>query len=42
MMRCILACDLMGGVVVRGVRGERDRYRPISEYSQCRGHPGAR
>jgi phosphoribosylformimino-5-aminoimidazole carboxamide ribotide isomerase len=34
MMRCILACDLMGGIVVRGVRGERDRYRPISEYSQ--------
>jgi phosphoribosylformimino-5-aminoimidazole carboxamide ribotide isomerase len=34
MIRCILACDLMGGVVVRGVRGERDRYRPISEYSQ--------
>ncbi|MGA9139063.1 MAG: HisA/HisF-related TIM barrel protein [Methanocella sp.] len=34
MMRCILACDLMGGVVVRGVRGERDRYRPISEYSK--------
>lgn len=33
-MRCILACDLMGGIVVRGVRGERDRYRPISEYSQ--------
>ncbi len=34
MMRCILACDLMGGIVVRGVRGERDRYRPISEYSK--------
>ncbi len=34
MMRCILACDLLGGVVVRGVRGQRDRYRPISEYSQ--------
>lgn len=33
-MRCILACDLLGGVVVRGVRGERDRYRPIGEYSQ--------
>jgi phosphoribosylformimino-5-aminoimidazole carboxamide ribotide isomerase len=34
MMRCILALDLLGGVVVRGVRGERDRYRPISEYSR--------
>lgn len=33
MMRCILACDLLGGAVVRGVSGERDRYRPISEYS---------
>jgi phosphoribosylformimino-5-aminoimidazole carboxamide ribotide isomerase len=32
-MRCILACDLKGGVVVRGVRGERDRYRPIAESS---------
>jgi len=34
MMRCILACDLLGGVVVRGVRGERERYRPIDEYSK--------
>lgn len=34
MLRCILACDLLGGVVVRGVRGERDRYRPIGEYSR--------
>lgn len=34
MVRCILACDLLGGVVVRGVRGERDRYRPVSEYSR--------
>lgn len=34
MMRCILACDLMGGLVVRGVRGQRDLYRPISEYSR--------
>jgi phosphoribosylformimino-5-aminoimidazole carboxamide ribotide isomerase len=34
MMRCILACDLLGGVVVRGVRGDRDRYRPINEYSR--------
>ncbi len=33
-MRCILACDLKGGVVVRGVRGDRDRYRPIEEYSR--------
>jgi len=33
-MRCILACDLKGGIVVRGVRGERDRYRPIAEYSR--------
>ncbi|MCD1294527.1 phosphoribosylformimino-5-aminoimidazole carboxamide ribotide isomerase [Methanocella sp. CWC-04] len=32
-MRCILACDLKGGIVVRGVKGERDRYRPISESS---------
>jgi phosphoribosylformimino-5-aminoimidazole carboxamide ribotide isomerase len=34
MMRCILALDLLGGVVVRGVRGDRERYRPINEYSQ--------
>jgi phosphoribosylformimino-5-aminoimidazole carboxamide ribotide isomerase len=34
MMRCILACDLLGGVVVRGVRGDRYRYRPINEYSK--------
>ncbi len=34
MLRCILACDLKGGVVVRGVRGEREKYRPIREYSQ--------
>jgi phosphoribosylformimino-5-aminoimidazole carboxamide ribotide isomerase len=33
-MRCILACDLLGGIVVRGVRGDRERYRPISEYSK--------
>ena len=33
MMRCILALDLLGGVVVRGVRGDRDRYKPINEYS---------
>jgi phosphoribosylformimino-5-aminoimidazole carboxamide ribotide isomerase len=33
-MRCILACDLKGGIVVRGVRGERDRYRPIAESSR--------
>jgi phosphoribosylformimino-5-aminoimidazole carboxamide ribotide isomerase len=34
MMRCILALDLLGGVVVRGIRGDRDRYRPINEYSK--------
>ncbi len=34
MMRCILACDLLGGIVVRGVRGDRERYRPITEYSK--------
>ena len=34
MFRCILACDLKGGVVVRGVRGEREKYRPIHEYSR--------
>jgi phosphoribosylformimino-5-aminoimidazole carboxamide ribotide isomerase len=33
-MRCILACDLKGGIVVRGARGERDRYRPIAESSR--------
>ncbi|AFC98992.1 proFAR isomerase (HisA)-like protein [Methanocella conradii HZ254] len=33
-MRCILACDLKGGIVVRGVRGERDKYRPIAESSR--------
>lgn len=33
-MRCILACDLKGGIVVRGVRGERDQYRPIAETSR--------
>jgi phosphoribosylformimino-5-aminoimidazole carboxamide ribotide isomerase len=34
MMRCILACDLKGGAVVRGLRGQRDLYRPICEYSR--------
>lgn len=34
MLRCILACDLKGGVVVRGVRGDREKYRPIQEYSR--------
>ncbi len=29
-MRCILACDLKGGIVVKGVRGERSRYGPIA------------
>lgn len=33
-MRCILACDLKNGLVVRGVRGEREKYRPIHEYSR--------
>lgn len=33
MIRCILALDLKGGIVVRGVRGEREKYRPISETS---------
>jgi phosphoribosylformimino-5-aminoimidazole carboxamide ribotide isomerase len=33
-MRCILACDLKGGIVVRGVRGDRGRYRPIAESSR--------
>ncbi len=33
-MRCILACDLKGGIVVRGIKGERDRYRPIAESSR--------
>ncbi len=28
-MRCILACDLKGGIVVKGVRGEREKYRPV-------------
>lgn len=29
-MRCILACDLKGGIVVKGVRGDRSRYGPIA------------
>jgi phosphoribosylformimino-5-aminoimidazole carboxamide ribotide isomerase len=33
-MRCILACDLKNGIVVKGVRGEREKYRPISESSR--------
>jgi phosphoribosylformimino-5-aminoimidazole carboxamide ribotide isomerase len=33
-MRCILACDLKGGIVVKGVRGERDRYGPIAPASR--------
>ncbi len=33
-MRCILACDLKGGIVVKGVRGERQKYRPIAESSR--------
>jgi phosphoribosylformimino-5-aminoimidazole carboxamide ribotide isomerase len=33
-MRCILACDLKGGIVVKGVRGDRDKYRPIAESSR--------
>ncbi len=33
-MRCILACDLKGGVVVRGARGDRSHYRPIAGTSR--------
>ena len=33
-MRCILACDLKNGIVVKGVRGEREKYRPIAESSR--------
>jgi len=33
-MRFILACDLKGGTVVRGVRGDRLHYRPIAEKSR--------
>jgi phosphoribosylformimino-5-aminoimidazole carboxamide ribotide isomerase len=33
-MRCILACDLKGGVVVRGAMGDREHYRPIAETSR--------
>ena len=33
-MRCILACDLKGGIVVKGVRGERARYGPIAAASR--------
>ena len=33
-MRFILACDLKGGTVVRGVRGDRLHYRPIAETSR--------
>ena len=33
-MRFILACDLKGGTVVRGVRGDRLNYRPIAETSR--------
>lgn len=32
-MRCILACDLKGGIVVKGVRGDRDKYGPIDRSS---------
>ncbi|MHC1579732.1 MAG: HisA/HisF-related TIM barrel protein [Candidatus Alkanophagales archaeon] len=32
-MRVILALDILDGVVVHAVRGERERYRPIHEYS---------
>jgi phosphoribosylformimino-5-aminoimidazole carboxamide ribotide isomerase len=32
-MRCILACDLKGGAVVRGVKGERHKYLPVSQES---------
>lgn len=33
MIRCILACDLKGGLVVRGIKGDREHYRPIDETS---------
>jgi len=33
-MRCILACDLKGGIVVKGVKGERARYGPIASASR--------
>lgn len=33
MIRCILACDLKGGLVVRGIKGDRENYRPIGETS---------
>lgn len=33
-MRCILACDLKSGIVVKGVRGERARYGPIAASSR--------
>ena len=33
-MRCILACDLKNGIVVKGVRGEREKYRPV-HLSSC-------
>jgi phosphoribosylformimino-5-aminoimidazole carboxamide ribotide isomerase len=36
-MRCILACDLKGGIVVKGVRGERSRYGPIALSSRIVG-----
>jgi phosphoribosylformimino-5-aminoimidazole carboxamide ribotide isomerase len=29
-MRCILACDLKGGIVVKGVKGEREKYLPVN------------
>ena len=32
-MRVILALDILDGVVVHAVRGEREKYRPIHEYS---------
>jgi len=33
-MRCILACDLKGGIVVKGVRGDRAHYGPIAAASR--------
>lgn len=39
MFRVILALDLLEGIVVHGIRGERHLYRPINEYSQICSSP---
>jgi len=33
-MRVYFVMDIMNGIVVRAYRGERERYRPISEFSE--------